>query len=136
MSHETAPTSRYEAIACDLAMAIRDGRLTESERLSCRQLAKRYRVSAETVRRAALLLEEAGALRMDAGSGVVVRSRASAGAYLDQVESEHAFHVILAELDDLMSRRQRVEEAIRSATLRLLTLVARKVRKKTEGVSR
>lgn len=129
--------SRYETIARDLARAVAAGRLTEGERFSCRKIADRFRVSPETVRRAALLLEEGGVARLEVGSGVAVLSRERAIAYLKRADSRVEVDRIQDRLQSLLAQRRRLEEEIEQVTQQLLKHVFQEVdvkgSRKTEG---
>lgn len=99
---------------------IGQGRLQEGVRFSCRKLAERYQVSAETVRRAAGLLAEEGIVQLEAGSGVVVTSRPLANAYRRRADAQEAMQRIQSELFLLMDQRQHIDQAIARAIRRLL----------------
>ncbi|MFZ5823105.1 MAG: GntR family transcriptional regulator [Bacillota bacterium] len=117
--------SQYESIALDLADMIGQGRLQEGARFSCRKLAERYQVSAETVRRAAGLLAEEGIVQLEAGSGVLVTSRPLASAYRRRADAQEAMQRIQSELFLLMDQRQHLDQAIARAIRRLLEEVGR-----------
>jgi GntR family transcriptional regulator len=66
----------YQAIVDELRASILDGRLEAGERLpSENELAKRYRTSRPTVRRALALLKAEGLLNTEQGRGVFVRPK-------------------------------------------------------------
>ncbi|MBE3582304.1 MAG: GntR family transcriptional regulator [Thermoanaerobacteraceae bacterium] len=106
-------SSRYVAIASDLAARIARGEYKEGEKVLGRSsLAGRYSVSPETIRRAVSLLEEMGVVRVIAGVGVVVKSREAAKAYLARVGEHHALREIQERLSALLREKNRLEMEI------------------------
>ncbi len=119
----TARSSRYEAIAAELASRIVTGSMPEGARFSCRKLAERFKVSAETVRRAVILLEESGAVSLEAGSGARVLSRLHAGQYLRRIQSHATVEQIQDELQRLLEQRRDLDREIERVTQLLLKYV-------------
>lgn len=124
-SDQAIGTSRYESIARELASAIAIGHLAEGERFSCRKLARRYKVSPETVRRSVLLLEEMRIARLDVGSGAVVLSCRHAKQYLKRLNRVDKAGRIQAGLQVLIEERRRLDQAIDLATGELLSYLLR-----------
>ncbi|MDB4897870.1 MAG: GntR family transcriptional regulator [Firmicutes bacterium] len=123
MTQSESSPSRYEAIASELAKSISAGQLSEGERFSCRKLARRSQVSSETARRAMVLLEERGVVRLDAGSGAVVLSRARAQEFMVRYSIQMSARELHMELQAMVEQRRRLDDAITRATLHLLHLL-------------
>lgn len=104
---------------------IGQGRLQEGARFSCRKLAERYQVSAETVRRAASLLAEEGIVQLEAGSGAIVASRSLANTFRRRSRRQEAMQQIQSELFILLDQRQHLDEAIARAIRRLVEQVGK-----------
>lgn len=121
----TIGQSQYESIAIDIADLIGQGQLQEGDRFSCRKLAERYQVSAETVRRAAGLLAEEGIVQLEAGSGVMVTSRSLANAFRRRTRTQEAVQQLQSELFLLMDQRQRLDQSIARTLRRLLEQTGR-----------
>ena len=77
-------SSAYRKIAIDMARDIVNGKYKEGQKLFGRSvLASYYKVSPETIRRAAFLLKDVGIIDTEKGSGIEVKSLQKAKEFID-----------------------------------------------------
>jgi len=113
--------SRYEEIAADVASRITQREWSEGQRLFGRSsLAGLYKVSPETIRRAVALLHSHGVVSAIAGSGVIVRSRAAAEQYLNEVHLDAELHDLGKEVQGLLAERRQLDDRLSQAIDRLV----------------
>ncbi|CCO07006.1 TrkA C-terminal domain-containing protein [Desulforamulus hydrothermalis] len=121
MSNNEVHVARYLTIAADLADRIVRGEYPEGHKIFGRStLAGKYNVSPETIRRALTLLQEAGIVEVAAGVGVVVKSVAAAGKYLDDFDQRQALVSIHERLHQLVKERDRLNHEISRLTEELM----------------
>ncbi len=105
--HKTG-TSAYQKIAMDLAEKIAEGRYRENEIIYGRSmLAASYSVSPETIRRAAMLLQEWGIARSEAGSGVRIVSSAKAAEVAARLRAMLKINEIKQDISTLLEEQRR-----------------------------
>lgn len=114
--HKTG-IAAYQRIAMDLAEKIADGKYREQEVIYGRSmLAATYAVSPETVRRAAMLLQEWGIATSEAGNGIKVISASKAAEIVERLqdvsEVTQIKNNIMALLEEQRQIQQRLEEQL------------------------
>jgi len=108
--------SYYVRIAQDLASRIADGSLAENSKLRGRStLASLYNASPETIRRAIGLLEEAGVVCAEAGSGIRVLSRERARQYVLEEKQRDLLYQLLNEVYQLMEKEREIHQKLEEA---------------------
>jgi K+/H+ antiporter YhaU regulatory subunit KhtT len=119
-------TPIYARIALDLAGKIAAGELSEGRRMSGRSLlAGQYRVSPETIRRSIQLLEDMAIVTVQAGSGIVIISRAKAAKYVERNRVITGVHAIRDEINKLHLEKETIENKIMEMIERLEEMVDR-----------
>lgn len=115
------PLARYVEIAADLAHKIVLEEYQTGQRLFGRSsLAGQYHVSPETIRRALSLLQERGAVEVQPGVGVVVKSKSAAEAFVAEYSQQKAIGEMQERLRSLIEERNRLNEEIDILTDELL----------------
>ncbi|MBZ4666804.1 TrkA C-terminal domain-containing protein [Mahella sp.] len=105
---------RYQNIALDIAKRIAEGEFYEGQRLYGRSnLAGRYKVSPETIRRAVSLLQDVGVVATYQGKGIIVISKDAAAKYIKRFEESKVLESLLAELGDIMEEREQLDKRLK-----------------------
>lgn len=111
----------YQLIALDVAENIISGRYQVGEKVHGRStLASRYNVSPETVRRAMFLLKDMEILEMKQGSGIFIKNVEKAQAFVQKFKNACAADELRANLSDLLSQRDALEQKISSSMMNLI----------------
>lgn len=111
----------YQLIALDMAEKIVSGRYQVGEKVHGRStLASKYNVSPETVRRAMYLLKDMEILEMKQGSGIFIKDVEKAQAFVQKFRNLCAADELRANLGDLMSQRDAIEQQIRTSMMTLI----------------
>jgi K+/H+ antiporter YhaU regulatory subunit KhtT len=114
--------SRYEQIALDLALRIMRNEYHRGERVSGRStLAGRYKVSPETIRRAIALLEDAGVVETQAGTGIIIRSKRAAEDYFQAYQGEKALNNLQDQLERLQQEKKKIDREIDKTIKEMIT---------------
>lgn len=100
----------YSQIALDIAIRISKGEIKEGSRLSGRSmLAGEYKVSPETIRRSLKILEDMAIVKVIAGSGVEVISRAEAASFIEQYNVGNDMRSHRNEISALLKERESLD---------------------------
>lgn len=100
----------YSQIALDIAIRISKGEIKEGSRLSGRSmLAGEYKVSPETIRRSLKILEDMAIVKVIAGSGVEVISRAEAASFIEQYNIGNDMRSHRNEISALLKERESLD---------------------------
>lgn len=111
----------YQMIALDLAARIVQGEFPEGERFSGRTLlAGQYSVSPETVRKAVVMLKDAGIVEVSQGKEVRVRAVAAAARFLAKQEEASSVYALREELEDLQAKREEIDARFREVVNELI----------------
>ena len=111
----------YAKIALDIANRIASGEIPEGKRLSGRSLmSSEYGVSPETIRRACSLLEEMHVVEVYQNSGVLVRSRSHAIAYIEKHGDRDQIRTQLSRMRDLIDTHAQIERELFAITRSLI----------------
>ncbi|AEG59901.1 winged helix-turn-helix domain-containing protein [Desulforamulus ruminis] len=105
--------AKYMNIAADIADRIVRGEYQEGQKIFGRStLAGKYNVSPETIRRALILLQEAGIVQVTPGVGVAVKSLDAAQKYLEDFGQRRVLQGLHEQLYDLVKKRDQLNEEI------------------------
>ena len=105
--------AKYMTIAADIADRIVRGDYQEGQKIFGRStLAGKYNVSPETIRRALILLQEAGIVQVTPGVGVAVKSLDAAQKYLEDFDQRRVLHSLHEQLYLLVKKRDQINEEI------------------------
>lgn len=108
--HENIDMPIYSRIALDVASRISNGEFLEGERINGRStLAGEYNVSPETVRKAMRLLEDMDVVLVNQGSGIFIKSRASALKYIQRFKNIETVGSLRNSIRKLMEQKQMLE---------------------------
>ncbi|HIV86800.1 MAG TPA: GntR family transcriptional regulator [Candidatus Pygmaiobacter gallistercoris] len=111
----------YQLIALDMAEKIISGRYEVGEKIHGRStLASKYNVSPETVRRAMFLLKDMDILEMKQGSGIFIKNVEKAQSFVEKFRNLCAADELRANLGELMSQRDALEQKIRTSMMNLI----------------
>lgn len=121
--HKTG-TSAYQRIAMDLAEKIADGRYRENEIIYGRSmLAASYSVSPETIRRAAMLLQEWGIASSEAGSGIRVISSSKAAEVAARLRGVLKINEIKNDISMILEEQRRCQAKLEERIETLLDYI-------------
>ncbi len=105
--------ARYYNIAIDISARIAREEYREGQKIFGRSsLAGKYNVSPETIRRALMLLQDAGIVNVTPGVGVVVRSKKAAEAFLAQSGQRQVIRDLQEKLHALLREREKLDTEI------------------------
>ncbi len=117
----SASIPKYQQIAIEVASRIASGDLGEGERISGRtSIAGQYNVSPETARKAFCILSDMGIVSSEKGSGMHIRSKQKAIAFLDRFEKLQTIETIR---DDIFRSLERQKAEIEHLNIALSHLV-------------
>jgi K+/H+ antiporter YhaU regulatory subunit KhtT len=103
----------YRKIALDMAGRICRGEFKEGDRIYGRStLAGEYNVSPETIRRAVNLLEDMEVVAASQGSGIYIRSKQSAYAFIERFQNKESVSSLRSDIHRLLSQKQSIENEI------------------------
>jgi K+/H+ antiporter YhaU regulatory subunit KhtT len=112
--------SRYVDIAIDIAVKIKKRELKEGTKLKGRSLAAaQYNVSAETIRKAFILLADKGIVEVKEKSGVFVISREQAIDFLDTYNKHNKVIGELDYINELLKKKKEIDSKI-SKSMRVI----------------
>jgi len=128
MEHDVPPAKKkresiatYAKIALDIANRIANGEIPEGKRLSGRSLmSSEYGVSPETIRRAFALLEEMHVVDVYQNSGVLVRSKTHAIAYIAKHGDRDQTRAKLSRMRELIEHHATIERELFDITRTLI----------------
>ncbi|MDN5352702.1 MAG: hypothetical protein PWQ12_1623 [Clostridiales bacterium] len=125
-------TAKYEKIALDIAYSIINGEWKVGEMIQGRStLSGKYSVSPETIRRAVKRLEEVGVVEVMEKKGVLICSRASAEAYIQESQSKDHILSLREDVAKMMAEKRAIEDAMLS---RMDALIEEAVLLKNMGI--
>ncbi|NTW04939.1 MAG: GntR family transcriptional regulator [Peptococcaceae bacterium] len=105
--------ARYYNIAIDISARIVREEYWEGQKIFGRSsLAGKYNVSPETIRRALMLLQEAGIVNVTPGVGVVVKSKRAAESFLAQSGQRQVLRDLQENLHELLREREKLDSEI------------------------
>ncbi len=98
---------KYQQIAIEVASRIASGDIEEGTRLSGRtSIAGQYKVSPETARKAFCILSDLGIVSSEKGSGMHIRSKEKAAAFLDRFAKEQTIESIRDDIYKSLDRQK------------------------------
>ncbi|MCM1990908.1 TrkA C-terminal domain-containing protein [Oceanirhabdus seepicola] len=104
---------RYIKIAVDVAVRIHKGDLPEGVKLRGRSiLASEYNVSPETIRKSMKLLDDTGVVKVNKGSGVIVKSKEKALDFINGFKDKESIGMIRSNIKNLLQQRKDIEKEI------------------------
>ncbi|WP_139903704.1 TrkA C-terminal domain-containing protein [Clostridium thermarum] len=107
---KSTSTPVYRNIALDIANKILRGEMKIKEKLSGRStLAGMYNVSPETIRRAVALLEAAGVVEANIGSGIEILSITAAEKFIQQFRSNEYISSIKENMLNIMEKKRELD---------------------------
>lgn len=116
----------YQRIAMDLAEKIADGRYKEQETIYGRSmLAATYAVSPETIRRAAMLLQEWGIASSEAGSGIRIVSAAKAEEIVARLQAVSEINRIKSSISHIFEEQRKNQKLLEEQLTALLEYIER-----------
>ncbi|MCK9598655.1 MAG: TrkA C-terminal domain-containing protein [Sphaerochaeta sp.] len=116
----------YERIAVDIAKRIANEELAEGIKLSGRTiLSGEYGVSPETIRRSFAILEEQGVVAVMQNSGVVVKSRLKAKAFMEAYDKHDESKHLLHRMRTLLEEHEALDREFFSLAKQLFTINSR-----------
>lgn len=105
--------SMYHSIALDLAQRIINHELPVGTRISGRTLlASHYNTSSETIRKAVLLLKDAGVATVSQGKEVVITSLEAAYHFIEHHKSTQSVYSLKQELEILLEQKQSMDQRL------------------------
>jgi len=114
---------KYAQIALDIAARIARGDLKENSRFSGRStMSSEYGVSPETIRRALNLLQEMEIVEVHHNSGVVIKSKENALAYLQEYSFSNDIHQLKHDLKNLLKEREVLDQRILGVVNKIIDL--------------
>lgn len=117
----SASIPKYQQIAIEVASRIARGDLGEGTRISGRtSIAGQYNVSPETARKAFCILSDMGIVSPEKGSGMHIRSKQKAIAFLDRFEKQQTIETLR---DDIFRSLERQKAEIEHLSIALSHLV-------------
>jgi K+/H+ antiporter YhaU regulatory subunit KhtT len=116
----------YERIAVDIAKRIANEELAEGVKLSGRTLLSgEYGVSPETIRRSFAILEEQGVVEVMHNSGVKVKSRTHAKAFIETHDKHDESKQLLQRMRTLLEEHEALDREFFSLAKQLFTINSR-----------
>jgi len=113
---------KYEQIAIEVARRIVDGELAEGERVSGRSsVSSKYHVSPETARRAFCILAEHEVVTAEKGSGMRVRARENAAAFLRGIAERKDIETVKRAVEESIERQKQEMERLNTSLADLIT---------------
>lgn len=107
--------SRYEKIALDIAYSIYNREIEEGEKIKGRStLSVKYSVSPETIRRSIKLLADMGVVEIAEKSGIYIKSREKAKAYIDRHRVRSNILDLKNDIENLFNEKTAIEKKIMS----------------------
>lgn len=113
---------RYQQIAVEIAGRIAEGELEVGERVYGRSsVASKYNVSPETARRAFCILADMEIVTAEKGSGMRIKSRENAEAFLRQFSEQKDIEAIKTSVAACIERQQAEMETLAGCVADLIT---------------
>ncbi|MBB5336604.1 TrkA C-terminal domain-containing protein [Pectinatus brassicae] len=107
----------YQTIAVDLATRITEYEFLVGAKLSGRTLlASQYSVSPETIRKAVVMLKDAGVVQVSQGREILVISRECAAKFLTHQKQLHSVYSLRQELELLLKEKEDIDTRFRKVT--------------------
>ncbi len=107
MHNSSVAIPKYQQIAVEVASRIASGDIAEGTRLSGRtSIAGQYKVSPETARKAFSILSDLGIVSSEKGSGMHIRSRQKAAAFLERFEKQQTIETIRDDIYRSLNRQK------------------------------
>lgn len=123
VSRKREISAAYERIALDIAKRISRGELQEGRKLSGRTLMSgEYGVSPETIRRSFSLLEERDVVCVIHNSGVRVKSKEKAHAFIEKYEKHDESKHLLFRMKQLLQNREMLDHEFLSLAKHLYAM--------------
>ncbi len=112
---------KYQQIAIEVASRIASGDIEEGARLSGRtSIAGQYKVSPETARKAFCILSDLGIVTSEKGSGMHIRSKQKAIAFLDRFAKQQTIESIRDDINKSLDRQKAEVEHLNVALAHLI----------------
>lgn len=112
MAQHAVRISKYQQIAVDIATKIMERSYKEGDKIQAKShIASRYHVSAETARRALLVLADLEIVEIKHGSGAYIKSYDNAIKFINQYKEVQSISELHADIKD--SLKQQSEESHR-----------------------
>lgn len=119
-------SSAYAQIAIDIAARIARGELKEGTKVSGRStMSSEYGVSPETIRRAMVLLEQKGIVRVAEKSGVIIKSKDKALTYLQQYSYDTGVELLKDDLKDALAKKAAIDKEITQIVTQIIDMTDR-----------
>lgn len=112
---------RYVKIAVDVAVRIYKGDLPEGGKLRGRSiLAGEYNVSPETIRKAMKLLEDRGVVKVNKGSGIIVKCTKKALGFVESFKEKESLGSLRNDMRKLLKDRNDIEKRIQEVNEKMI----------------
>jgi K+/H+ antiporter YhaU regulatory subunit KhtT len=114
---------RYLKIAVDLATRIVSGEINEGEKLKGRSvLSTEYNVSPETIRRAMSILSDKNVVDVNAGLGIIVKSKEKALAFVKNFKDDESIIEMRKKLSAMFEEEISLNKEILSLTAHIIEM--------------
>lgn len=106
MAHHSVRISKYQQIAVDIANKIVEKAYKEGDKIQAKShIASRYHVSAETARRALLILADLDIVEIKHGSGAYIKSYDNAIKFINQYKEVQSISDLHADIKDSLKKQ-------------------------------
>jgi K+/H+ antiporter YhaU regulatory subunit KhtT len=114
---------RYLKIAVDIAARIVSGEIEEGEKLKGRSvLSTEYNVSPETIRRSMAILSDKNVVEVNAGYGIVVKSKDKAVSFIKSFKDDESISDMRVKLNEMFDRKKKMNLDILELTSKIIDM--------------